>query len=101
MLKSKLYILSPITKLSQPDFFTIAPIIGYQLAKKHFIIFSGNEANYIASKKFGFEDSENYIKIIVSKGKKIIHRPRKNLGFKTPYELFFKNKNLLTDALHS
>jgi hypothetical protein len=52
-------------------------------------------------KKFGFEDFENYIKLIVSKGIKIIHRPRKNLGFKTPYELFFKNKTLLTVALHS
>ena len=29
------------------------------------------------------------------------HRPRKNLGFKTPYELFFKKKTLLTVALHS
>ena len=29
------------------------------------------------------------------------HRPRKTLGFKTPYELFFKKKNLLTVALHS
>ena len=27
------------------------------------------------------------------------HRPRKSLGFKTPYELFFKKKTLLTVAL--
>jgi IS30 family transposase len=27
------------------------------------------------------------------------HRPRKTLGFKTPYELFFKKKTLLTVAL--
>jgi len=27
------------------------------------------------------------------------HRPRKNLGFKTPYELFFKKTSLLTVAL--
>jgi len=27
------------------------------------------------------------------------HRPRKSLGFKTPYELFFKKKFLLTVAL--
>ena len=29
------------------------------------------------------------------------HRPRKSLGFKTPYELFFKKKTLLTVALAS
>ena len=29
------------------------------------------------------------------------HRPRKSLGFKTPYELFFKKKTLLTIALAS
>jgi len=29
------------------------------------------------------------------------HRPRKSLGFKTPYELFFKKKILLTVALQS
>ena len=29
------------------------------------------------------------------------HRPRKTLGFKTPYELFFKKKTLLTVALHT
>ena len=29
------------------------------------------------------------------------HRPRKSLGFKTPYELFFKKKTLLTVALHN
>lgn len=29
------------------------------------------------------------------------HRPRKSLGFKTPYELFFKKKSLLTVALTS
>ena len=29
------------------------------------------------------------------------HRPRKTLGFKTPYELFFKKNTLLTVALHS
>jgi transposase, IS30 family len=28
-------------------------------------------------------------------------RPRKTLGFKAPYELFFKKKTLLTVALHS
>jgi IS30 family transposase len=27
------------------------------------------------------------------------HRPRKTLGFKTPYELFFKKNTLLTVAL--
>ena len=27
------------------------------------------------------------------------HRPRKSLGYKTPYELFFKKKTLLTVAL--
>ena len=29
------------------------------------------------------------------------HRPRKTLGFKTPYEIFFKKKTLLTVVLHS
>ena len=29
------------------------------------------------------------------------HRPRKTLGFKTPYELFFKKKTSLTVALHT
>jgi transposase, IS30 family len=29
------------------------------------------------------------------------HRPRKTLGYKTPYELFFKKKTLLTVALQS
>ena len=29
------------------------------------------------------------------------HRPRKTLGFKTPYELFFKKNTLLTVALHT
>lgn len=29
------------------------------------------------------------------------HRPRKSFGFKTPYELFFKKKTLLTIALAS
>ena len=29
------------------------------------------------------------------------HRPRKTLGFKTPYELFFKKKTLLTVALQT
>ena len=29
------------------------------------------------------------------------HRPRKTLGFKTPCELFFNKKTLLTVALHS
>ena len=29
------------------------------------------------------------------------HRPRKTLGFKTPYELFFKKNTLLTVALRS
>ena len=29
------------------------------------------------------------------------HRPRKSLGFKTPYELFFKKNTLLTVALAS
>jgi IS30 family transposase len=29
------------------------------------------------------------------------HRPRKTLGFKTLYELFFKKNTLLTVALHT
>ena len=29
------------------------------------------------------------------------HRPRKTLGFRTPYEVFFKKKTLLTVALHT
>ncbi|MHB1390992.1 MAG: IS30 family transposase, partial [Thermoleophilia bacterium] len=29
------------------------------------------------------------------------HRPRKKLGFKTPYEVFFKTSTLLTVALQS
>ena len=29
------------------------------------------------------------------------YRPRKTLGFKTPYELFFKMNTLLTVALHT
>ena len=29
------------------------------------------------------------------------HRPRKTLGFKTPYELFFKKNNLLIVTLHT
>jgi transposase, IS30 family len=29
------------------------------------------------------------------------HRPRKILGFKTPYELFFKKNTLLTVAFHT
>ena len=29
------------------------------------------------------------------------HRPRKTLGFKTPYELFFKKKTLLTVVLQT
>lgn len=32
---------------------------------------------------------------------KLNHRPRKSLGYKTPYELFFKKKTLLTVALAS
>jgi IS30 family transposase len=32
---------------------------------------------------------------------KLNHRPRKSLGFKTPYELFFNRKTLLTVALAS
>ena len=33
--------------------------------------------------------------------KKFNHRPRKSLGWKTPYELFFNRKTLLTVALAS
>ena len=29
------------------------------------------------------------------------HRPRKTLGFRTPYEVFFKKKALLTVELHT
>lgn len=32
---------------------------------------------------------------------KLNHRPRKTLGFRTPYEVFFKTKTLLTVALQS
>lgn len=32
---------------------------------------------------------------------KLNHRPRKSLGFRTPYEVFFKTKTSLTIALQS
>jgi IS30 family transposase len=32
---------------------------------------------------------------------KLNHRPRKSLGWRTPYELFFNRKTLLTVALAS
>jgi IS30 family transposase len=37
----------------------------------------------------------------LSQLEKLNHRPRKTLGFKTPYELFFKKNTLLTVALHT